>query len=585
MIKIKSITAKNFLSIGNVTQNVDFDRQDLTLVLGENVDLGSDGARNGVGKTAILNALSYALYGNALTNIRKNNLINRTNGKNMVVSLNFEINNRSYRIERGRSPTFLKLYTGEEEVVDDAQGDSRETQAEIERILGMSHDMFKHVVALNTYTPAFLSLRNNEQRDIIEQLLGITLLSERAERIKEVMRLTREKISTEEQRIKAVQDANVRIQEQIKSLQNRQKLWLKKQKEDCSEFEKEIESLSHVDIEQELQQHALLAEYTEKKSRLDEALRWIASIESDNAKQEKTIAKLDQEIVLLKDHKCHACGQEVHDDKQETILQSKADQQNEAALQIVANNEQHAEYSAVISEIGEIGTKPKVFYTSVADAHEHKSTLAALASSLKNKRAETDPYDEQIVEMQNHALEPIEYKTMNELTRLLDHQDFLYKLLTNKDSFVRKKIIDQNLAFLNKRLTTYLADIGLPHQVVFQNDLSVEITELGRELDFDNLSRGERNRLMLGMSWSFRDVWENLYQPINVLFIDEMIDSGMDTVGVESALGILKKMSRQRAKSIWLISHKDELASRVENIMKVVKENGFTTYENNLDTI
>jgi DNA repair exonuclease SbcCD ATPase subunit len=106
----------------------------------------------------------------------------------------------------------------------------------------------------------------------------------------------------------------------------------------------------------------------------------------------------------------------------------------------------------------------------------------------------------------------------------------------------------------------------------------VEITELGRELDFDNLSRGERNRLILSLSFSFRDVWESLYKPINLLFIDEMIDSGMDASGVENSLAILKKMSRERNKSIFLVSHKDELAGRVNNVMKVVKSNGFTEY-------
>jgi signal transduction protein with GAF and PtsI domain len=104
-------------------------------------------------------------------------------------------------------------------------------------------------------------------------------------------------------------------------------------------------------------------------------------------------------------------------------------------------------------------------------------------------------------------------------------REFLYKLLTNKDSYIRKRIIDQNLSYLNARLSQYLDRIGLPHTVVFMNDLSVNITELGRELDFDNLSRGERNRLILSLSWSFRDVWESLYQPINLLFIDELIDS------------------------------------------------------------
>ena len=204
---------------------------------------------------------------------------------------------------------------------------------------------------------------------------------------------------------------------------------------------------------------------------------------------------------------------------------------------------------------------------------------------LADKTAETDPYDEQIADMQGQALQVVTYDTLNELTRLQEHQDFLLKLLTSKDSFIRKKIIEQNLSYLNARLTHYLDRIGLPHTVVFQNDLTVSIEELGRELDFDNLSRGERNRLILSMSWAFRDVFESLYQPINVLFIDEMIDSGLDTQGVENALALLKHMSRERHKSIWLVSHRDELSGRVENILKVVKEGGFTSYNTEIEVV
>jgi DNA repair exonuclease SbcCD ATPase subunit len=206
-----------------------------------------------------------------------------------------------------------------------------------------------------------------------------------------------------------------------------------------------------------------------------------------------------------------------------------------------------------------------------------------LRRDLEHRSAEIDTYGEQITDMQGQALQTVSYDELNELTRLQEHQDFLLKLLTNKDSFIRKKIIEQNLSYLNNRLTHYLDRIGLPHQVIFQNDLTVEITELGRDLDFDNLSRGERNRLILSMSWAFRDVWESLYHPINVLFIDELVDSGMDTQGVENSLALLKKMSRERSKSIWLVSHRDELAGRVENILRVVKENGFTSYNTDVD--
>lgn len=131
---------------------------------------------------------------------------------------------------------------------------------------------------------------------------------------------------------------------------------------------------------------------------------------------------------------------------------------------------------------------------------------------------------------------------------------------------------------MNQRLSYYLYKMGLPHTVVFQSDLEVKIEELGRELDVGNLSRGESNRLILSLSWSFRDVWESLYQPINLLFVDEMIDNGMDSAGVENALALLKHMTRDRHRSVWLISHRDELASRVNQVLRVVKENGFSQY-------
>ena len=181
MFTIKTLTVKNFMSVGNSTQAVKFDKSFLTLVLGQNLDLGGDdtGARNGTGKTTIVNALSYGLFGDPLTNIRRDNLINKTNGKAMLVTLEFDCNGNAYKIERGRKPNVLKFYVNdqEQEIVDEAQGDSRETQEAINKLLGMSHLMFKHVVALNTYTEPFLSMKANDQREIIEQLLGVTLLS------------------------------------------------------------------------------------------------------------------------------------------------------------------------------------------------------------------------------------------------------------------------------------------------------------------------------------------------------------------------------------------------------------------------
>jgi DNA repair exonuclease SbcCD ATPase subunit len=587
MISINQLTVKNFMSVGNATQAVDFNRRDLTLVLGENLDLGGDGSRNGTGKTTIINALSFALYGQALTNIRKDNLINKTNGKNMLVSLEFDIDGKNYRVERGRKPNILKFYVDNEQKTadDEAQGDSRETQDAIERLFGLSHDMFRHVVALNTYTEPFLSLKANDQRAIIEQLLGITLLSERADRIKELNKQTKDAIQQEEFRIRAVQEANKRIEEQIDAARRRQTLWQKKRNEDVSAFQAAYDELSKVDIEAELQSHQALTEYNVKKKAIADLTAWIKRCELDEAREKKEIAKIELEIASLEKHTCHSCGQAFHDSKHEQVLETKRKSLAEAAMQALATNGQWMEHTDTLRELGVLGTQPSVFYDQESDAYEHRSSMAHVLSQLMSKQNEVDPYVDQIADMTAQAVQAVEYDTLNELTRLQDHQEFLLKLLTQKDSFIRKKIIEQNLSYLNARLTHYLDRIGLPHTVVFQNDLTVQIEELGRELDFDNLSRGERNRLILSMSWAFRDVWESLYRPINLLFIDEMIDSGMDTQGVENSLALLKKMSRERSKSIWLVSHRDELAGRVENILKVVKSNGFTEYNTDIETV
>jgi DNA repair exonuclease SbcCD ATPase subunit len=589
MFKIKDIAVKNFMSVGNATQAVNFDRRDLTLVLGENLDLGGDdsGARNGTGKTTIINALSYALYGNALTNIKKDNLINKTNGKNMLVTIDFEKDGIDYRIERGRKPGIMKFFVSgnEKEITDEAQGDSRETQAEIERMLGMTHDMFKHIVALNTYTEPFLSLKANDQRVIIEQLLGITLLSEKADRLKELNKTTKDAITQEEYRIKAVGDANKRIQDQIDALVRRQSLWTTKKLADVSAFQAAYDQLAQIDIEAELAAHQGLTAYNNKSKQIKDLTNWIKRCELDEARENKEIAKLKADIASLENHTCHSCGQAFHDDKQETLLEEKRKALQEAALQALATNTQWAEHSEALAALGELGPLPQVFYDRESDAFEHRSSMASVLAQLTAKEAEVDPYSEQIREMQEQALEEIDYSAMNDLVNLKEHQDFLLKLLTNKDSFIRKRIIDQNLSYLNARLGQYLDRIGLPHTVKFNNDLTVSITELGRDLDFDNLSRGERNRLILSLSWAFRDVWESLYQPINLLFIDELIDSGMDSNGVENALGILKKMARESNKSIWLVSHKDELAGRVNNTLHVVKENGYTSYNTDVEIV
>jgi DNA repair exonuclease SbcCD ATPase subunit len=445
--------------------------------------------------------------------------------------------------------------------------------------------MFKHIVALNTYSEPFLSMRQNDQRAIIEQLLGITILSEKAESLKEKNRITKDEITQERLKIEAIQTANEKIQGSVDSLIKNQRAWQAKKRQDEEKLGAAIIELEKLDIDQELENHEKLQNWNELNSAILALNKEKSTLDSALLRADKSVEKAKKDIENLEDATCYTCGQALHDDKKQEIELRKAKELDDALAYQTEIGSKVSEVLEALSEIGDINGKPNTFYETAKEAYEHRSNVDNLKKSLENKHNEEDPYQTQINELTDTAIQEIDWSAVNELTNVKDHQEFLLKLLTNKDSFIRKKIIDQNLAYLNNRLTYYLDKLGLPHQVEFQNDLSVEITQLGQDLDFDNLSRGERNRLILGLSFAFRDVWESLYQNINLLFIDELIDSGMDTAGVENSLGVLKKMAREREKNIFLISHKDELVGRVNHILKVIKENGFTSYENDLDIV
>jgi energy-coupling factor transporter ATP-binding protein EcfA2 len=396
--------------------------------------------------------------------------------------------------------------------------------------------------------------------------------------LKATVRETKTSITEENAKIEATKRANENIQKSIDSLITRSNAWETKKEQDLNSLVNSIQTLITVDIDEELAAHVQLKTWEDNNSKVTGLQKQKATLDSATIQAEKTLSKYVNELGKLGAKQCPACEQDLHDHKHEEMTATATQHVAEATTYLQKVNDDYNKIVAELAAIGELSKRPITFYDTEAEALGHKNNLDSLEKRLTERADETNPYAEQVEELKKSALQEISWDTINELTSLLDHQEYLLKLLTNKDSFIRKRIIDQNLSYLNKRLGYYIDTLGLPHRVVFQNDLSVEITQLGQDLDFDNLSRGERNRLILSMSFAFRDVWEGLYQNLNLLFIDELVDAGMDSAGVESALSVLKKMARERNKNIFLISHKDELMGRVNNVLRVVKENGFTSY-------
>ena len=582
MLKLKNMTLKNFMSIGNVSQGITFNGNDLVLVLGENLDQGGNDNRNGTGKSTILNALSYVLYGSALTKIKHDNLINKINSKNMLVTLDFDINNVSYRIERGRKPRVFNVLVNNSNLsdgVNESQGDSGETQKVLDSILGIKQDMFRQIVGLNTYSDPFLSLSSGDQRAIIEQLLGITKLSEKASILKDIMKNTSDAIKDEEVKISSVEEYNRSINITMAAVKQKSSSWEVNHRNSVREIKSALNELTYLDIAEELKNHSLLDDYKDIVARK-------ASIESDLSKANTEIKKhiklynsRVKDIEHLDNHICPTCDQSINKDTHGELYSSLAGEIKVFEDAIVANQKLIDELSDIDKSLI-IPAKPTVYYSNIAKAYEHKSLMSSLESSLARELEVENPYSSQIVSLSD-SIKVIDYSEMNKLTLDKSHQDFLYKLLVNKDSFVRKKIIDQNLMFLNKRLSFYLERVGLPHIVTFKSDLDVEINDCGSDLDFDNLSRGEKTRLILSLSWAFRDVFESLNMPIDLMFIDELIDLGLDGSGVDGSLAVLKQMVRDTNRSVYVVSHREDLINRIPNVLKVIKEGGFTNFSMN----
>ena len=705
MLLFKKISMRNFFSFGNVPQVVELDSNTLTLILGQNNDAlsteGAEGARNGVGKSAIIQGLAFGLYGKSIDNsIKIPNLVNKINEKQCEVIIEFEKDGISYRVERGRSPTFFNFYKNDSKIEsDESRGEMKDTQEELLTVLGISQTLFEHIVILNTNVQPFLALSTSKQRDMIEELLGITQLTEKAVLLKDMSKESKRLADQEKFKLETITESNKKIQQSISSLEEQAAQFELKKEQKINSIQKnlddlgvvdfdvlmkeasrqekiredndkiiklksnlkdsqlkrdkfneniqlqrtslikQIEVLKELDISKELSLHEDIQAWEQLSIILSEMKNNHALITSKIQNFERLLKntkdKLQKEMELLNDlekSQCPMCKQDLeHTDSHKSLL-------DKCNSNIITIQDEISTYENEINilknslpEMFEMPVKPVTFYSTLSDAklHEHKletlekmlldeqdnpydsdideiqkqlSTLVhivipdneyvdistigmlqfqqeSLQKSLQEAIESENTYFRQIETLKNDSLQIVDWDDYNRLVSMYEHQDFLLKLLTNKDSHVRKRIIEQNIQFLNKRLSYYIEKSGSNHLVEFMNDLSVDISMNGKSYDYSQLSRGERNRVIISLNLAFRDTYESLYQNINILFVDEIIDNGLDSSGVYNAWSILQDLSATRNKNIYVVSHREELLSKASNILKVLKEDSFSTIE------
>lgn len=706
MLTFKRIKMRNFFSFGNAPQIIDLDSNDISLVLGQNNDAviegnDSSGRRNGVGKSAIIQGIVFGLYGKSIANeIKIPNLVNKTNGKNCEVHIEFEKDGIQYLVERGRNPAFFNFITLNDNKIDDeSRGEKKDTQEDLNDILGISQFLFEHIVVLNANVEPFLALSAQKQRDMIEELLGITQLTEKAELLKDMQKENKRLADQERFKNETIQSSNERIEKSIELLQHQanefeiqknkhiknieeqlqlyfgldftEMYLISAQKEEAlihnakrsqlenrvnelllkyESYSKELEhnnsiilndiqNLQNIDIEVELQKHSeleiwkdldIILKNNKQQKNFKEQKMNSLKINLNNFKN--SLKSEETKLEVVENSKCPTCMTVLEHNEHSSEIKSSIIN----SIDNIKSNILSTEYDISLLqeeidsiEIFDMPDKPETVYKTLTEAqmHEHKlqelikqstetkinifeselmktydelnsisvkevpdalsrtevkeleMNYNSLKQNLDRELNSKNTFIDQINTLKNESIVNIDYNTFNELDKLQNHQDFLVKLLLNKDSFVRKRIIEQNISYLNNRLQYYIDMCGSEHNVKFLTDLSVEIEKSDQYFDYKQLSRGERTRVNIALSCAFRDTYESLYQSINLLCIDEMIDQGLDSSGVIRVWSIFQDMAAVRNKNVYAISHREELLSKTENIMKVTKEDGFSTVQ------
>lgn len=590
MINFISLSLRNFMSYGNTTTIVDFNNTGTTLIIGEDLDNTTNGqGGNGVGKTSIMNALTFAVYDRPISKIKVDELINNINKKYMEVSVTFQKGDWFYKIVRARkmkagaAGNYVKLYEryGDEEFEnsDEKTLDSiSNTDKRIEGIMGMTYDMFVRIVVISaTHTP-FLDLpvshpTQANQTDFVERLFDLMILSEKAAALKDSIKATEETLKIHKIKMDHLGKESQRLREQVKSARTRVINWERNNEDTITSLERKLDAVAGVDFDSERKLH-------DELKVLDAEVTTIINKQHDLEKSIKQYAKtkqdMERDLLHLNDDKCPYCLQQYQNAEikiaecESNLLKAQTE------LTAFATELADVDDIAAAKIEDKLRIKKQISVTNLEELVEIRNQSNTIREKIEDLKSATNPFIEPLEELEAVIIEEVNYDEINRLTKYIDHQQILVKLLTKKDSFVRKAFLNKNLPFLNSRLQMYLSQLGLTHKVEFTHEMTAEIAQFGRPLGFGNLSNGQRARVNIALSMAFRDVLQKLHTPINICLLDEVLDVGLDPVGVQSAARMLKRKARDEQLCMFIVSHRDEVESSFDRTMVVQMSKGFS---------
>ena len=566
MINFKKVRYKNLLSSGNKFTTIELDRSQTTLIVGD----------NGAGKSTLLDALCFGLYGKGFRNLKKDLLINSINQKDLVVEVEFEIGRKKYKVIRGAKPNKFELYVNDTLVNQDAT--MRDYQDHLEsNILKMSYRSFTQVAILGSanFTP-FMQLRSVERRKLVEDLLDITIFSTMQDILKKKVTNHNVEVRETNHEVELLEERISGLNDQMQALQKNRDKRIKKYESTVTETQDNINKiLGEVDEKKKdvVEKTRLISDKDAEANRLNEAVELEKQLETA---RKKAIADVK---FYEENDDCPTCKQgldEEHKKKHIAERQSKAKEIRSALNQIEGTIEgvrtRLTEIADIQSEIDTIQREIGLLQTEIISNQKY---VDKIQNEIKVLQGEI--HDENVNDRLTTAEDDLD-KLHSKKQSLTDRQHY-YDLATTllRDQGVRQRIIKQYVPVMNKMINKYLA--SLEFYVGFELNESFEETIKSRFRDvfkYDNFSQGEKMRIDLALLFTWRSV-ARLKNSVNtnLLILDEVFDSSLDSQGTDDFLKLLNTLSEKT--NAFIISHKgDQLYDKFEEVIRFEKYKNFS---------
>lgn len=571
MLTFIDIELRNFLSYGNAPTNVHLDRGSVILISGQ----------NGTGKTTLINAVYYTCYDDSLTECNVDELVNNINNQDMVCSVTFHKSGYGYykitRARKTKAGAYVKFFHNPNENVfldehEKTLDGSRNTNALIIDTIGIPADMFKRMVIISAINTSFLNISVAQQSSFMERLFDLHLLAEKAAILKTHIKATEEQIKEQVTKIDRIKQEQSRLDTQITNAKNKASTFDANKLTQIDMYKSQLSMIESIDLDKERE---LYDKSITVKTEVTDIKQQQSSISNQYLKFTQLKDKHEKELLLLKSNKCPYCEQQYTNE--EKIAQNekaidKCEQDINEMLEYLTEldtelSEKSEHHKKLISELSVSNLEELLSIRNKADIIQEK------INDLHNSN---NVYLEQLAELEQIQLEPCDYESLDKLKSIVEHQQFLLKLLTKKDSFIRKNLLSSNLKFLNQRLEHYLNELELPYRVSFNSNMTADIKYLGRAITFSNLSHGQRSRVNIGLTMAFRDVRQKMCNPVNICCLDEVLDIGLDSKVMALAIKMLKRKAKEDNITMYIVTHKDEITSLFDNVMNVYMENDFS---------